>query len=83
MMVYEDSRKQEMYDWFHERFTEPELCEMGGSGASGYQYACGGPYFVRDIIPAEFGGTHPEDIILEVVGDIEFESHEWALRKAA
>jgi len=82
-MKYDDSRMQEMHDWFRERFVEPEVCDPQESGASGYQYSCGGPYFAREIIPAEFEGIYPSSLISEVVADIETECPEWALRKTA
>lgn len=82
-MKYEDGRMREMYDWFHERFVEPEVCDPLESGLSGYQYSCGGPYFAKEIIPAQFEGVYPSSLIGEVVADIEAECGEWALRKNA
>jgi hypothetical protein len=80
-MYYEDKRKQEMYNWFRERFVEPESCDISESAKSGYQYACGGPYFPKDVIPGQFCKMYPSGLIMEVVNDLNAESAEWALRK--
>jgi len=82
-MKYDDARKQRMYDWFRESFVEPEMCDISESPTSGYQYSCGGPYFAKDIVRAEFSKTYPKEIVDEVVRDLEAESPEWARRKVA
>ncbi|MBI3580506.1 MAG: hypothetical protein HY098_00245 [Nitrospinae bacterium] len=80
-MKYTDVRKQEIYDWFKEGFVEPEVCDPTGSPESGYQYSCGGPYFAKDIVRAQFSGKYPDDVVNEVIRDLEAESTEWARRK--
>lgn len=81
-MRFNDERKQAMYDWFHERFIEPELCDPMAKEL-GSQYSCGGPFFAREILPAEFYGKFPEALINEVATEIDAECPEWTLRKAA
>jgi len=81
-MMYKDERKQEMYDWFHNRFVEPEFCDPLAKDL-GSQYSCGGPFFARDILPAEFSEKYPGGLITEVAADIDAECPEWTLRKEA
>jgi hypothetical protein len=82
-MKYEDARKQKIYEWFREHFVEPEVCDPSESPASGYQYSCGGPYFPKEIIHAQFSETYPKKVVDEVIKDLETESSEWAIRKVA
>ncbi|MBI3793112.1 MAG: hypothetical protein HY280_00090 [Nitrospinae bacterium] len=82
-MKYTDARKQAMYDWFHENFSEPQFCDPVESESSGYQYVCGGPYFAREIISSQYSAVYPEDVVREVIKDLEDESSEWIGRKTA
>ena len=77
-MQYDDPIKQEMWDWFCERFTASAQCVPYESEKSGYQYVCGGPYFPGEILPGEFGGKYDKKLIDEVVADLEAEESEWA-----
>jgi hypothetical protein len=80
-MNYPDRRKQEMYDWFHERFMEPEAVKHDKNEANKYLYSCGGPYCAKDIITSNFKGIFPDEVIKEVVKDLESERPEWVLKK--
>lgn len=80
-MMYKDVRKQEMYDWFHERFAVPS--PEGGNEPSEdkYLYSCGGPYCPKDIVSSNFSGIFPADVINEVIRDLERENREWVMRR--
>jgi hypothetical protein len=80
-MKYADSRKQEMYDWFKERFTSPESESARKNGLDKYLYSCGGPYCPREILPSNFSGIFPDEVINEVAKDLEHERSTWAMRK--
>ena len=77
-MKYEDSRKQEMWDWFHDNFILPSECVPRMSEEHGYQYICGGPYFADEILKKGFSDKYPADIIESVITDLEKEGTEWA-----
>jgi len=80
-MKYEDSAKQEMWDWFHELFIRPSECVPRMSEKSGYQYICGGPFFADEELKKEFSEKYPENAIEEVIADLESEDTEWAKKK--
>jgi hypothetical protein len=82
-MNYSNPGKQEIHDWFCERFVVPEACDPRESPISGYQYSCGGPYFAKDIIRAQFSDSYRKEILDEIVSDLEAVSAEWARRKVA
>lgn len=80
-MRYEDSREQEMWDWFHNHFIMPSECVPRMSEEYGYQYVCGGPYFPDEILKKEFSGKYPADTIEKVAFDLTKKSAEWAKKK--
>jgi len=80
-MNYKDKRKQEMYDWFHERFIVPEAFNPGKGPEARYQYSCDGPYCPKEVLPSNFKGVFPDELISAVVRDLELERMEWYMRK--
>ena len=69
-MQYEDTRKQEMYDWFHANFMAPEMCDPRMSKEHGYQYICGGPYFADEVVQNAFAEKYPAKLVKEVIKDL-------------
>ncbi len=80
-MKYDDPRKEEMWVWFHENFAPPDECDPSMSAEHGYQYVCGGPYYVEEVLNTAFGEKFPQPLIKEVVNDVEAESHEWIVKQ--
>jgi hypothetical protein len=80
-MNYSDSRKQEMYDWFHQRFMEPEAGNFAEGGLDRHMHFCGEVYCAGEVIHSNFCGIFPDKIIDEVVKDLESECSKWVLRK--
>ncbi len=80
-MKYNDSRKEEMWLWFHDNFAPPEECNPSMSAEHGYQYVCGGPYYATEVLTAAFGGKMHHLLIKEVAEDLELESHEWIVKE--
>ncbi len=80
-MKYGDSRKEEMWVWFHENFAAPDECDPAMSAEHGYQYVCGGPYNVDDVLNTAFGEKFPPPLIKEVADDLEAESTEWIVKQ--
>lgn len=80
-MKYNDSRKEEMWLWFHDNFAPPEECNPSMSAEHGYQYVCGGPYYAAEVLTTAFGGKMHHLLIKEVAEDLELESHEWIVKE--
>ncbi len=81
-MKYADSRKEEMWLWFHDNFAPTEECNPVLSADRGYQYVCGGPYNAADVLNNAFGDKFPTVLIKEVAEDLEMESPEWIVKTA-
>lgn len=81
-MKYADTRKEEMWVWFHDSFAPPEECNPSMSAEHGYQYVCGGPYYAAEVLNTAFGEKFPLPLIKEVADDLEMESHEWIVKEA-
>lgn len=80
-MKYTDSRKEEMWLWFHDNFAASEECNPIMAADRGYQYVCGGPYSAADVLANAFEGKYPTPLIREVADDLEMESMEWIVKE--
>jgi hypothetical protein len=80
-MNYKDKRKQEMYDWFHQRFMEPESVKPDVNGVNKSRHSCGETYCAGEVVRSNFSGTFPDETIEEVVKDLESERQKWVMRK--
>lgn len=80
-MKYTDSRKEEMWLWFHDNFAPPEECNPAMSAEHGYQYVCGGPYYAADTLKMAFSERMPPLLVKEVADDLEMISHEWIVKE--
>ena len=76
-MLRNDVREIEMYNWFHDNFAAPELCDPTIDGSMGYQYRCGGPYFADEIMHKMYDGKYPPELIDDVIKELNEESPEW------
>ncbi len=79
-MEYDDDRKQQMWDWFFQHYTDPADAGIPhDSGEGGYQYWVlegKGPYHPKEVLEDEFS-EYPQNIIEEVVKDILGGGGEW------
>lgn len=73
-----DIQRAAMKAWFRARFEDPAERTPYESAEGGYIWIWGGPYDAREELESEFGDIVPEDVILKLVKDLEYECHEWA-----
>ena len=66
----------QMIEWFKERFEGPEHSVPFDSREGGYQYGNDGPYEAEDVLREQFPYAS-EQAIIDAVGWIEREGHEW------
>lgn len=70
----------QMIDWFHEIYKDPDEGVPYITADGGYQYVAGGPYDAREIIEDNFPDSDPQDKE-QVVGELESESTIWVKRE--
>jgi hypothetical protein len=80
-MNYSDKRKQEMYDWFHQRFMEPAPSLATGTGVINHALSCCDVYCAGEVVRSNFRGVFPDKVIDEVANDLEAERPKWVLKK--
>lgn len=76
----EDSETQieVMKAWFRLRFEDPAENMPHDSREGGYIWVWGGPYNAREELEAEFEGSVPASLIIELAEDLENECWDWA-----
>lgn len=74
-----DNALEEMVDWFHENFEDPQN-ETPYDGETGeYQYVWGGPFDAADMIGSQFGDQYDQKWIDAAVEDVTSDgTYDWA-----
>lgn len=74
---YRDDAIEEMLDWFHNNFEDPNEATPFESGE--YLFIAGGPFEAEEVIREEFDHVFPEPWIEEVIDEIESSGiQDWA-----
>ncbi len=66
-MEYDESKVQEMMDWFYEVYEDPAQNVPHDSSEGGYQYINGGPYHPSDVLSEEFPDYNHK--LIEIAAD--------------